>query len=129
MVPHGVYTLSKPKMINTAPSAKKRFKILEEVYKKGKTVASVCRRNKISRTVFYKWAKKYDKKLSKRENIKYLRSKKRKVSKSPKKASTEMVEKVKEIAAKEPHLSKYKIVKPQNKSAITSITNSQNTIV
>lgn len=44
-------------MMRRERTAEEKWRILEEGRKSGATVAEVCRRNQISETQYYKWAK------------------------------------------------------------------------
>ncbi len=98
-----------------ALTAKQRLKLLEKVFKQGKSVASACQEFGVSRFTFYKWAKKYDPKASRKINLGNLRDQKRKIKKFAGQAPTEVEEEVKRIAAQSPDLSKYKIAEQLKK--------------
>jgi len=72
-------------------------------------VAAACREFGVSRFTFYKWAKAYNSKVSRRQNLEKLRNKKRKISRLVGKVPLYIEVEVKKIAASNPSLSKYKI--------------------
>src|SRR3989338_4003881 len=92
-----------------AQTPKQRLKLLDAVFKRGMPVAAACREFGVSRFTFYKWAKAYNSKVSRRQNLEKLRNKKRKISRLVGKVPLYIEVEVKKIAASNPSLSKYKI--------------------
>src|SRR3989344_2008534 len=96
-------------MPKTALGPKARLKLLETVFKKHVPVSEACRKFGISRFTFYKWAKRYHSGKSRNVNLALLKDKDSTPGTLPKSVSLKIEAVVKQIAIKNPNLSKYAI--------------------
>src|SRR3989338_7390932 len=96
-------------MPKTALGPKARLKLLETVFKKHVPVSEACRKFGISRFTFYKWAKRYNSGKSRNVNLALLKDKDSTPGTLPKSVSLKIEAVVKQIAIKNPNLSKYAI--------------------
>lgn len=91
-------------MVKPALRATQRLALLESVFREGASVAAACRDFGVSRFTFYKWAKSYNPKASRRQNLRNLRSKIRKIKRFAGQVSKDIEGEVKKIAAQKPVL-------------------------
>ena len=92
-------------MARTALTAREKLDLLDRVYKQGFSIVFVCKDAGISRTLFYRWSKKYNPSENLDKNLSNLERKRKKYKKPFNKASEDTVRKIKEIIVKNPDLS------------------------
>lgn len=97
-----------PEEIKGKLTARARLEMIERVVKNKEKVSSVCREYGVSRVIFYRFKKRYDR-AAEDEKLKALSDRKPKVKEYWRQTSSHQVQEIKDIVLKNPNLSSHKI--------------------